>query len=171
MQLRKFYELKPNPASLEDAHRHRGTIGCEIDCPRGSNVVKQVVYGALASCSVLSNKSKESNHSKTGILNLLEFELIKASSNAAGREFEGIKSTTGISRNTSSLEVTFKAEERTFLSLAAGLLHIFKALDLREIEEEQLHHDQRRVRDVRRLLNNLASVIPFGESIESKLGE
>lgn len=134
-------------------------------------MIEQVVNGPLPGSTVLSSKSEESNHSKASILNLLELELIEVSSNSAGREFKGIESTTGVSRDASSLKVTFKAEERSFLSLAAGLLHVFKTLDLREVEQEQLHHDQRRVRDARRFLNNLASVIPFRESIETELGE
>jgi hypothetical protein len=134
-------------------------------------VIKQVVNRSLSSSTVLSKESEESNHSKTGILNLLELELINVSSNSTGGEFKGIKSTTGVSRDASSLEVTFKAEERSFLSLAAGLLDVFKTLDLGEVEKEHLHHNQRRVRDSRGFLNDLAGIIPFGESIETKLGE
>ena len=144
----------------EDAHRQGSSVGGEVNCPGRCNVFKEVVHGTLSGGAMLGKEAEEGNHGQASVLDLPQLKSIQRASNAIGGEVEGVENTTGVSRDTSSLELRLEAKERTGLTLASRLLHILQALQLREVESEELDHDQSRVGDGRRLNRCLASLIP-----------
>lgn len=130
-------------------------------------MVEEVVNGPLAGGSVLGNEAQEGEHRQTSILNLLEFELIERTSNAILGELKGVESTTGISRHSGALEPSLKAEERSGIALASGLLDVFKTLELNKVEGEELDRDEGGVGDASLLEGDLAGLEPFGNASAS----
>lgn len=155
----------------EDAYGQGGSVSGEVNCPGGSNVLKEVVDGALACGTMLGQEAQEGNHGQAGVLDLPQLKSIEGASNAVGGEVQGVEHTSGISRDTSSLELRLKSEERAGLTLAARLLDILPALQLREVEGKELDHDQSGVRDGRRLNGCLASLIPSRNREDASMGQ
>jgi len=108
--------------------------------PGVSQVVSQVVNGALASGAVLASEAQEGHHGQAPVLDLLQLQLIQLLGAGLGVA-QGVEDAAWVAV-IGTLEHALQAEESAGLSLAAWVAEVLPPLALHECIGEQSGHQQ-----------------------------
>ena len=119
---------------------HDGEVGKNVASDGISQVISQILEGALVGGNGLSTVTKHGEHSQAAILNFLELELVHCSLSFA--QVEHIEElATGVGGVAAAVEGGFDAQE-VLLALRARVLKVLPALELSKLHHNDLDKEE-----------------------------